>query len=286
MTVISPPALEWFFAELKRRAPADDAAKMILSGIAVAKGGYHDSRENNERRYGIGGNYSIELELDLQGAPFHAAAIDITFTDAQKSRFETIAKYFRRLLDAYRARDPRLFYKGERVWRECFGNADLDREVEGWSLYQGKAKTSDSSHLFHIHQSVHRKFANNREAVAGAVDIMLGVPMPKPEPVDPPEDPMPTAEDIAQAILDAPLSNDPKSVYHGVSVRNGLVGITGKLDLAKDRDKLDALRDATEAAAVGRIDTELDALASQADVEGVRSLLQQLVDRLPPSPPA
>lgn len=190
----SPPSLQRLFRELKAGAPKADADKMILSGIAVGKNGYHDSRENNQRN--DPDNYSIQLSLDKQGRSDLAAAIDITFSDAQKSDFRTIDKYSSRLLDAYKAKDPRLFYKGERVWREFFGNADLDREVEGWSLYRGRAASSDSSHLYHIHQSVHRKFADNWDAVKGVLDIMLGKPLPTPEPGD---DEM-TAEQLAQIL--------------------------------------------------------------------------------------
>ena len=257
----SPAALQRFFRELKAQAPKVDGDKMILSGIAVSKGGYHDSRENNQRNHP--GNYSIELAVDKFFGPADcAAAIDITFSDAQKSDFRTIAKYFKRLRDAYIRRDPRLFYKGERVWRECFGNADLDREVEGWSLYQDKAKTSDESHQYHIHQSIHRKFADNWDAVKGALDIMLGKPLPNPIPGD---DDM-TAEQLAQilkAIADVKARQD--AIYLSILKQFGNV------------ERRDENRDLTTRAGLA------SALAAlQADVDAIQTEMDEDDAEVPP----
>lgn len=169
------------------------------SGIAAAKGGYHNSRENHlhptASNGGHAGDYSIQLTVDKAGASDAAAATDISFDSARlRSDFRTIAKYSSRLMAAFQARDKRLFYQGEAVVREFFGNTDLDRAVEGWSLLHNKAVSSDATHQWHIHISFHRKFVDNWDAVKGVLDVLLARPIPKPPVVKPP-----TGDDMTQA---------------------------------------------------------------------------------------
>lgn len=147
----------------------------VNAGIFAAKSGYHNTRSNHQR--GVNGgkpsDYSIQAAADKRGPANKAAATDITFRSAQRGDFRIIAKYTKRLINAMKARDKRLFYKGKAVVRECFGNADNDRQVEGWSLYRGYAVSSDPSHLWHIHISFHREFVENWEAVKGVLDVLL-----------------------------------------------------------------------------------------------------------------
>jgi hypothetical protein len=272
MTVVSPPALLRFWRELRAAAP--DADDMIMSGIAANKSGYHNSRENHldDRP----NDYSIQLAVDKLGDPEHASAIDITFKSAQAGRFGTIAKYSRRLYNAYKARDPRLFYRGERVWREFFGNIDTDREVEGWSLYRGRAASSDGSHLWHIHQSPHRKFANNWDALKGALDIMLGRPIvPAPPPItEPPgdEDDMPSVEEIwGKKFLeyvdqDGNNKRDPRTVADILYLTNEAV--VRLVEAQKARELAEQGRDAAQDRQLSQLN---DTLAE------IRTLLGTLV---------
>jgi hypothetical protein len=198
----NPSALVRLWNELKAQSP--DADDMILSGIYVAKTGYHNTREHHEEDT-HGGNptdYSIRLDRDKQGSRYKAAAIDITFKTAQAGKFHVIAKYSLRLLNAMRNRDPRIFYKGKPVIREFFGNSDLDWEVEGWTMHrtstgQAGPASSDKSHLYHIHKSYFRDEVDNWDAVKGILDILLGKPIVEPEePTPPPVEDEVTPEEI------------------------------------------------------------------------------------------
>lgn len=191
----------------------DDAEpQAVFGGIYANKRGYHNTR-NNLRNQGRWSDYSIQAAADKRGPGDKAAAVDITFRDAQASRFGTIAKYTRRVINAMRDRDKRLFHGGAAVWREVFGNADLDREVEGWSLYRGYAVSSDSSHLWHIHLSCHRQFVENEDAVEGMLAILLDkpvvIPAPKPDPEPKPEQPKDWWDTVnkneAQEVMEAAI---------------------------------------------------------------------------------
>ncbi|SDT74419.1 LysM peptidoglycan-binding domain-containing protein [Actinoplanes derwentensis] len=139
-----------------------------LGGILARKRGYHDSR-GHHLQVGRTNDYSIRMPLDLKGPDDEAAAIDWTFPDAQAGDFTTIKKYSARLLAAGRANDPRTY-----AMREFFGNADLDRDVEGWDFVRDETSSSDSSHLWHIHISIRRCYVNNRQAIDAILSILRG----------------------------------------------------------------------------------------------------------------
>lgn len=164
-----------------------------FSGTFARKGGYHNLEYNHVHGI-LGGSrndYSIRLSMDREGPNRLASAIDISFKDAREdSDFETIAKYSNRLYVAMKNNDPRLYYKGKRVVREFFGNIDLDRAVEGWTLCSSdgchsRAATSDISHLWHIHISFQRWVwglgATVWDAINGILDILLGRSLEKEE---------------------------------------------------------------------------------------------------------
>lgn len=140
---------------------------VLLGGIYADKSGYHNTRTANQQRWP--GNYSIRDAIDREGPSDKAAAIDYTFPDAQHGDYRTIAKYSKRLLDAGRRDDPRT-----RVLREFYGNADLDNEVEGWNYRDHRAASSDTSHLWHIHISVSRKYVGDWSALAGVLAVLRG----------------------------------------------------------------------------------------------------------------
>lgn len=171
----NPSALLRLWNEFEKVEP--DA---LLSGIFAAKSGYHNTRANHlaDRNGGDPDDYSVQSSLDKAGPSDKAAAIDITFKTAQRSDFRIISKYCKRMMNAMEDRDERLFYGGKPVVREFFGNTDLDRDVEGWSLYRDRSATSDSSHLWHMHISFHRWAVENWAAVSGVLAILLGQSSP------------------------------------------------------------------------------------------------------------
>lgn len=151
---------DYLWPELKKLEP-----KSALGGVYANKPGYHNKRKNLPHT-----DYSVrEFSVDRQGPDAEAAGIDWTFRDAQSGDYSTIAKYSKRLLAAGRANDPRTANI-----REFFGNADNDREVEGWDYSKNEASTSDSSHLWHIHISIHRKYVNDRNTLEALLSILKG----------------------------------------------------------------------------------------------------------------
>jgi hypothetical protein len=167
----------------------DDA---VLAGITVNKGGYHSTR--NWLRANKTNDYSIQLPIDQLGPGDEGAAIDVTFKTAQRGNYTNIAKYMDRLMKAGRDKDPRAY-----PLREAFGQDDNDLIVEGWSYYRDRAMSSDPSHLWHIHQSIWRKYINDAAAMRSILSIWNG----KEE-----EEDMPTVKEIWDAPLPAPRRPD------------------------------------------------------------------------------
>ncbi|MQB00546.1 MAG: hypothetical protein GEU78_09685 [Actinobacteria bacterium] len=175
-----PSALRRLWQEFEAVEP--DA---VFGGIFANKSGYHNTRANHKRDRP--GDYSIRMPADQRGPDDKAAALDITFNTARGGDFRIIAKYSKRLLTAFQTRDPRLFYRGGAVVREFYGNADLDWDVEGYTLHRSSdgssgPATSDDSHLWHIHISFHRVWVENWDAVKGILAILLDKQIPPPEP--------------------------------------------------------------------------------------------------------
>lgn len=137
----------------------------LLGGILARKPGYHNSRDRLPSS-----DYSVaQFAIDREGPADEASAIDWTFPDAQRAEYGNIAKFSKRLLAAGKAKDPRTIYM-----REFFGNTDTDREVEGWDFAKDRASSSDSSHLWHIHISIHRKYINSVFAMRAILSILSG----------------------------------------------------------------------------------------------------------------
>lgn len=140
------------------------ASKSQLGGVLARKRGYHNSRDHLPST-----DYSVQFAADKRGPANEGSAIDWTFPDAQRGDYTTIKKFSKRLMAAGKAGDPRTRY-----FREFFGNTDDDREVEGWDFTKNRSSTSDDSHLWHIHLSVHREFINSAEAMEAGLSILAG----------------------------------------------------------------------------------------------------------------
>lgn len=151
----------------------------VNAGILVDKPGYHNSRNRLIAR-GMRDDYSIVEWFDKLGPGDEGAALDVTFKSAQAGDYRNIAKYSKRLFDAGLRDDPRAY-----PLREFFGNIDLDSDVEGWSFFRKRSATSTSSHRWHIHQSIKRKYINDADAMRSILEIW---------------DDMPSANEIAAAV--------------------------------------------------------------------------------------
>lgn len=136
-----------------------------LGGIYANKPGYHNKRENlPSSDYSVG-----QFAVDRVGPADEASAIDLTFPDAQGGNYSTISKYSKRLYAARNEGDERT-----KFMREFFGQIDSDRSVEGWDYSKNRASSSDSSHLWHIHISIHRKYINSVTAMRAILSILKG----------------------------------------------------------------------------------------------------------------
>lgn len=153
-----------FWPEFKKIEPT-----VQLGGIYANKRGYHNKRQNLPMP-GDSTDYSVnQFAVDREGPADEASAIDLTFPDAHSGDYKTISKYSKRLYAARNEGDERTKYI-----REFFGNIDDDRQVEGWDFSKNRASTSDTSHLWHIHLSFHRKYINSTTAMRAVLSILRG----------------------------------------------------------------------------------------------------------------
>lgn len=156
-------AMWWLWLGLDSFEPEDTE----LGGIFANKSGFHNTRANNDAYWP--GNYSVRDAIDRQGPADKAAAIDWTFRSAQRGDYTNISKYFARFVNAAKANDPRL-----RGWKEGFGQADRDSEVEGWDIRKNCPSSSDSSHLWHIHLSETRAHTESFWNKAALLSVLSG----------------------------------------------------------------------------------------------------------------
>lgn len=158
------PEMWRFWEEFKKIEPT-----VKLGGIYANKPGYHNYRDALPSW-----DYSRRLKDDLYGPGQMAAAIDLTFPDAQAGDYKTIRKYSTRLLNSGKdLKDMRGNYL-----REFYGNVNGDTRVDGWDFQYVGPATSDNSHLWHIHLSFIRKHLNNRVAFDAILSILRGETWP------------------------------------------------------------------------------------------------------------
>lgn len=265
----NPSALRRLYSEFSATEP--DARN---SGIYAAKSGYHNTRAHHlaGSHNGSKSDDSIELAIDRQGPADKAAAVDISFDSARlRSDFRTIATYSQRLLRAFKARDPRLFAQVQgqpagvkhAVVREFFGNTDLDRQVEGWSLHLGEARSSDSSHQWHIHLSFHRAFVESWPAVSGVLDVLLG------RPITPPE-----VDDMAanaQQIIDMLKAQNAVIAAQTARQQKQYESLLFNVQQEDGRNDAERARDAALTAKVNEALAKLDEIEADLDNEGTPS---------------
>ena len=145
------------------RACYDEVEKAIpsaqLSGIYANKPGYHNCRSQLPSN-----DYSVQRSWDKKGDADAAGAIDITLSDAD------MKKLTQRLIDETKKSSD----NGPlRALNEFFGTVN-GHDVTGMDVPGQYWVTSDDSHLWHIHMSGKREFANDKAAWADVADVLLG----------------------------------------------------------------------------------------------------------------
>lgn len=185
-----PMGLWVFWAEFQAMEPT-----VLLGGVYAPKTGYHNTRAANPRN-----DYSVVRAVDRRGPGDKAAAVDITFPEAQRGDYSRIGKYSRRLM---RSGKDMADERGNYL-REFYGQTDKDRHVEGWDFQLLTEITSDVSHLWHIHLSWCRAYVDDPKATRAVLSILRGETVqqwrraeaarllpPKPKPKPKPKPPTP-----------------------------------------------------------------------------------------------
>jgi hypothetical protein len=174
MTEYAPQAIKNLFATVQAAIPSALMGGII--GDAAHTYGYHRGRN-----YVPGDDYSVQSAEDRQGDGEAACGLDISWGNA--ADHYTVS---RRLLDA--AHDSRMYPA-----REFYGSTD-GWTVCGYDYPGGYPVTSDPSHLWHVHLSIQRQYANDGAALQGIASVITGgaasaIP-PPPLPTSSEDDPM------------------------------------------------------------------------------------------------
>jgi peptidoglycan hydrolase-like protein with peptidoglycan-binding domain len=184
----------WLWLRLQELEPGTK-----LGGIYADKSGYHNTGQRNLDRWP--GNYSVRDAADRTGPAWRtkAAALDWTFPDAQRGDFSTIDGYTARVIrSGLDPADPRL----DLILREVYGQADTDRDVEGYDERREARVSSDPSHLWHMHFSFIRSRCHDFWGMWALLTVLMGwdvarwrasLPATAPQPAPKPPAPKPPA---------------------------------------------------------------------------------------------
>lgn len=237
----APDAIKWLYAEVRKRIGSAE-----LSGIVGDRAhtyGYHRARSVLPSS-----DYSVQLDADKAGPADAASALDIKFSSADMKIVTA-----RLLRSAKDKTDPRLD-----CLREFYGTLD-GRTVTGWDCVEYHPSTSDDSHLWHVHLSVLRRYANDKTALAGVLSVITNA-----DPIE--EDDMPTAQELADAdVIPAPRPPVANADY----AREG----NTKWPLGY------AIQQAVEEPRYVRRDMAAGFAAIQGQIAGLTSLVQQVLAR-------
>lgn len=179
MSARAPQAIYSLWNDIHKHLP-----QAVLSGIVGDvhhSFGYHLARRDLPQS-----DYSVQLSLDRKGASDCASALDVSLPP------DLMKICTRRLLAAAKAEDPRL--KG---LREFCGTLD-GRQTYPWDLSTNSSEgidTWDDSHLWHIHLSFYRAYADNYDVIAPIADVFTGIRQTQSQPTSP-KPPLPQESDM------------------------------------------------------------------------------------------
>ena len=165
-----PPAMFAIYPLVDKVVPSMEVSGIV--GDTNHGSGYHRSR-NGLKAQGNAGDYSIQLPADKRGDGNACTAIDLKFS-ARDMRLVTARLMTAFKPDAQGNYDPRI-----EPCREFFGTLN-GTSVTGWNRAQtGRPVgyvTSDDSHLWHVHISVFRDYATDRNQMLGLAEVLAGKP--------------------------------------------------------------------------------------------------------------
>jgi hypothetical protein len=154
MAEYAPQAIKDMFARIQQGIPS-----ALMGGIIGDSA--HDYGYHRGRNYVSANDYSVTHPADQQGDGEAACGLDISWGKASDQY--TVSQ---RLLNA--KNDARM-----NCIREFFGSVD-GYNVCGWDYTYNHWATSDSSHLWHIHISIHRNSATNAAGLNAVADVIVG----------------------------------------------------------------------------------------------------------------
>lgn len=152
------PAIKTLYTRLTAVIPG-----LRFGGIYAVKPGYHNRRDALPI-----GDYSVQLSVDRQGPSNLASALDLTMSTAEMKRR---TGYLRRA--ALNPVDDRTSYI-----REFIGTLDgstvycLIASGPGTAFHEDDSR--DDSHLWHIHISFYRLYANDSRAMEALLSVLSG----------------------------------------------------------------------------------------------------------------
>jgi hypothetical protein len=165
MSEYAPAAIRQLFDAIHKGIPA-----ATLSGIIGDRAhayGYHRARAVLPRS-----DYSVQVASDTRGDGWAASALDVSLPP------EHMKLVTGRLIAAAKGRDTRL-----RAVREFCGTTN-GTVTHGYDLHSGRESLGewDNSHLWHVHLSIYRQFANDAAALAPIAAVMTGSGKPVEKP--------------------------------------------------------------------------------------------------------
>lgn len=159
----SPDAIYGLYNLIKKRIPSAELSGIL--GDSAHTYGYHRARAALP-----GNDYSVVLWRDKLGDGWAASALDVKLPDGPDSTMTKVSYHLRR---AMRLHDPRI-----RAVREFGGTLN---GTETYSYDQSDHSQSwgqwDDSHLWHVHLSIYRRFANSPHVLSHVAAVMAGDPM-------------------------------------------------------------------------------------------------------------
>lgn len=173
MSARAPEAIYGLWSAIKKAVP--DAVLSGIVGDAAHSFGYHLARRDLPAS-----DYSVRLGKDKLGASDCASALDVSLGPTLMKALTL------RLLRAAQANDPRLH-----ALREFAGTLN-GSQVTAYDLSShGYSYGWDPSHLWHVHLSFYRAYADSTKDLLPIADVIAGKAAPTPP--APPHPPAPKA---------------------------------------------------------------------------------------------
>ena len=159
MTAYAPQALRGIAPFVKAYVPSAKDG-----GTLANKSGYHNSYNRLKANPAWRNDYSTRDQRDKDGDRDAASAADITPSDVDQRKITA------RLKAATDAGDERLVGK----CREFGGTLD-GRRVYARRIEDNVPIPFDTTHLWHVHVSMFRKYATDEAACRGVAEVMAGI---------------------------------------------------------------------------------------------------------------